>query len=184
MARNLAILAALVFLAGLLVLVVNTLLFFRTTFPEATFPVAEFDANTPREVQIDDDEYRYVIYAVVDTHDTEPPEALATVLAADGAPIETQPTSGYADLIGRHYKRVARFSVDEPGPVTVTVESGPAEDFAVFRDIKDVLDRRSAGATPGWIVGFVLLAAAIALLVTAMLKSEKGLERRISGASR
>lgn len=169
---------------GLLVLAINTLLFFRTAFPEASFPVAEFDANTPREVQIDDAEYRYLIYALVDSHDAETPEASATVLAADGTPIETQPTTGYADLIGRYYKRLARFSVDEPGPVTITVESGPTEDFAVFRDIQDVLDRRSGAATPGWIAGFVLLALAIGLLVTAMLKSEKGLERRISGAPR
>jgi len=182
MAKNLAVLAGFAFLAGLAVLVVNTLLFFRAAFPEAAFPVAEFDANTPRRVEIEDPSYRYIVYALVDSHESEPPEASVRVRAADGAPIQTTPTTGYADLVGRYYKRLARFEVARPGPVTLTVESGPAEDFALFRDINDVIDRHSGRATPGWIAGFVLLALAIGLLVAAMLKSEKGLDRHISTA--
>jgi len=180
MTKRLAILAALVFLAGLLVLVINTLLFFRVTFPEAAFPVAEFDANTPRVVNIDDADYGYQVYALVESHGDPSPETTVSVTDADGRPIATTSTTGYADLIGRHYTRLAAFEVADTRPVTITIESGPLEDFAVFHNINDVLDRRSAGATPGWIAGFVLLLAAIGLLVAAMMKSEKSLDRQVS----
>ena len=181
MTRKLIILSGLLFLIGLIALVGNTVLFIRAAFPEAAFPVAEFDANVPREFVIEDTDYRYIVYALVDSHESTAPEAIVSLLAADGTRIDTDPTQGYADLIGRYYKRLARFEVSQPGTLTITVGSGPTEDFAIFRDINDVLDRRTANAMPVWVVSAVLIVLSIGLLIVAMLKSEKDLDRHISG---
>ncbi|MFG0307497.1 MAG: hypothetical protein ACF8Q5_14940 [Phycisphaerales bacterium JB040] len=179
--RLLAPISLLLFLASLAILALTTVLFVRAVVPAGMFPLREFDANTPTQVGIDTDRYRLIVYVQVPESRAEPPDCAVTVTDADGDPIELAPTTGYADLLGRHYRRVGRFEVDSPQAVTVTAEAGPLEDFAVFHDFSDVFEHRTDQHLPGWIAGGVLLIASLACLVAFVLTSEKRMERRLAG---
>jgi len=182
--RLLAPIALLLFLAALAVGVVNSLHFLRVAFPEIHFPIAEFDANVEVPVRIDQPQYRCVVYVLVPAPDSKRPDTAVSITDADGNPLEfTETPSGYAHLVGRYYKRLGRFSVDTPQTVTASVESGPLEDFAILRDIGDVVDRRTGDYLPGWLAAGVLLILSLASLMGFVLTSEKRMERRLSDAN-
>ena len=180
MTRLLAPIALLLFLASLAVLAVTSLYFLRAVVPTGMFPIKEFDANTPTQVDIDTDRYRLVVYVQIPQSRAHAPDADVSIADADGNPIELTEYNGYADLLGRHYRSLGRFTVDGPQSVTLTATAGPLEDFAVFHDFGDVIDHRTDQHLPGWIGGGLLLIASLACLVAFVLTSEKRLQQRLS----
>lgn len=156
--------AVLLIVLALLIASLPSVRFFTQTFEQTMFTTAEFDANNEVTIDLPDDRTRYILAAVVDDPQEQPPATELTIRTPKGEDVEHWESNGWMSKFGDHYRRIAQFRAPESKQVVITAVSGPNEDFVILRQPYDVIDYNLSVVRPWWIAGAVPFVLGVALI--------------------
>lgn len=150
-----------------------TVSFVRGFFMGTLHPLELFDTGETVSF-VDPTPYSgYLISMEVGERNAEVPALDIQLAKSDGSVPETIVIDRWNSIMGREYKQVLLIDPIPDGHLTIRIESEENQDFLLYRQIDDVLERELGRSMPLWIVAlcpFVLTILCIGILMARYLR--------------